>query len=161
MTFLIDGHNLISALPDIDLDDPNDEAKLVEKLRGYCARVRKRAIVVFDHGLPGGQSYDLSTGQITVIFAAAHHTNADRILRERIRNALDPGQYTLVSSDSEVQQAAHIRRMRVLTSAQFAGQIAEAMARAAEDARSGDVHLSEAEVAEWMALFGKDTGEDA
>jgi hypothetical protein len=33
MPFLIDGHNLIGALPDLDLDDPDDEARLVERLQ--------------------------------------------------------------------------------------------------------------------------------
>jgi predicted RNA-binding protein with PIN domain len=156
MTFLIDGHNLINAIPDIDLDDPHDEAKLVEKLKAYCARVRKKAIVVFDHGLPGGQSHDLSTGQIKVIFAAAHRTNADRVIRERVRNARDPGQYTVVSSDHEVQNAAYQRRMTVLTSELFVDKMSEAMAQAVEDERSKDVKLSASEVDEWLRLFGID-----
>ena len=37
MNYLIDGHNLIGQLPDISLDDPNDEALLVQKLSGFCA----------------------------------------------------------------------------------------------------------------------------
>ena len=35
MPYLIDGHNLIACLPDISLDDPNDEAQLVNKLKGF------------------------------------------------------------------------------------------------------------------------------
>jgi S-adenosylhomocysteine hydrolase len=34
MPYMIDGHNLIGKLPDISLDDPNDEALLVQKLAG-------------------------------------------------------------------------------------------------------------------------------
>ena len=57
MPLLIDGHNLIGRgqLPGLRLDDPDDEAKLVTRLRAYCARARKRATVVFDRGLPGGR----------------------------------------------------------------------------------------------------------
>ena len=54
MPILIDGHNLIGRLPDLRLDDPDDEAKLVLRLRAYAARTRKRITVVFDQGLPGG-----------------------------------------------------------------------------------------------------------
>ena len=54
MPYLIDGHNLIACLPDIDLDDPNDEARLVNRLKGFAAKARSKCIVVFDHGLPGG-----------------------------------------------------------------------------------------------------------
>ena len=61
MAYLIDGHNLIGQLPDLSLNDPNDEAKLVQKLIGFAARQQKRVVVVFDSGLPGGKSR-LSTG---------------------------------------------------------------------------------------------------
>ncbi len=47
MPLLIDGHNLIGRLPDLRLDDPDDEAKLVARLRTYCARTRKRITAVF------------------------------------------------------------------------------------------------------------------
>ena len=56
MPFLIDGHNVIAALPDIELEDPHDEAKLVFKLRAWTGRERRKAIVVFDGGVPGGYS---------------------------------------------------------------------------------------------------------
>ncbi|MBN1963194.1 MAG: NYN domain-containing protein [Anaerolineae bacterium] len=153
---LIDGHNLINALPDIMLDDPNDEALLVEKLKSYCGRTGKRCLVVFDHGLPGGQSRDLSTPQVQVIFAAAFRTNADRVLRERIRKHPSPGEVTVVSSDHEVRAEAVTRRMRVLTSEAFAGQMISTMA--ATPSTNDDVLLSDDEVSEWMRLFGLDDG---
>ena len=37
MPHLIDGHNLIASLPDIGMDDPNKEAKLVNKLKSWAA----------------------------------------------------------------------------------------------------------------------------
>ena len=70
MPFLIDGHNVIAALPDIDLEDPHDEAKLVLKLRAWTGRERRKAIVVFDGGIPGGYSRTLSTVSVRVVFAA-------------------------------------------------------------------------------------------
>ena len=56
MTYLIDGHNLIAQFPGMSLDDPNDEAMLVQKLSGFVARSKRRCVVVFDYGLPGGKS---------------------------------------------------------------------------------------------------------
>lgn len=153
MPLFIDGHNLINALPDIDLDDPNDEVLLVEKLRGYCGRTGKKCLVVFDHGLPGGRSRDLSTPQVEVIFAAARRTNADRVLRQRIRNHPSPGEVTVVSSDHEVRNAALARRMRVLTSEAFAGQMISTMAAAPND-DADDVLLSDDEVDDWLQFFG-------
>ena len=123
MPLLIDGHNLIGRgqLPGLRLDDPDDEAKLVARLRPYCARARKRATVVFDHGLPGGRS-ELSGGGVEVVFASAGRT-ADSILRERVRRARDPRGLTVVTSDNEVIAAARARGARVLRSEEFAAQL--------------------------------------
>ena len=37
MSLIIDGHNLIGILPDIQLDQPDDERRLLERLRAYRA----------------------------------------------------------------------------------------------------------------------------
>ena len=50
MTLLIDGHNLIGAMPDIDLAQSDDEHQLVLRLRTYCGEGRRQVTVVFDSG---------------------------------------------------------------------------------------------------------------
>lgn len=120
--YLIDGHNLIGRLRDISLSDPNDEALLVQKLTGFSARTGKKCVVVFDHGLPGGRSR-WSTAAVEVVFASSR-SNADALMTERIRRAADPAAWTVVSSDNSVLTAARTRRMRTLTSAEFAQLLA-------------------------------------
>lgn len=163
MPLLIDGHNLINALPDIDLDDPHDEAKLVEKLKSYCARKRTKATVVFDGGLPGGQSRDLSNSQVTVIFAASRRTNADRIIRERLRKASNPKTITVISSDHEVIAAAERRRASAVRSEDFVEQLTPAVTLPddEEDHARDDVAMSADEMAEWLRLFGADEDGDS
>ncbi len=112
MPFLIDGHNVIAAPGDIDLDDPDDEAKLVMKLRAWSSRVQRKAIVIFDGGLPGGFSRTMSTVDIGVVFAARYHTNADRIIDERLRSSPDAPNWTVVSSDHEVLDRARAKGAR-------------------------------------------------
>jgi predicted RNA-binding protein with PIN domain len=106
---LIDGHNLIGQTPGLSLADPNDEQKLIVMLRRYAARKQARIVVVFDSGNPGGKSKELSGGNVIAIFAGSH-TIADRILMERIRELKQPGDWVVVSSDREVQQAAQRAR---------------------------------------------------
>jgi len=161
MPILIDGHNLIGRLADLDLNDPDDEAKLVSRLRAYCGRApkrgrahkrrraHKRVTVVFDRGLPGGRSHALSGGGVEVVFAASGRS-ADGILRERIRRARDPRGLTVVTSDREVIAAAQARGARVMRSEEFAARLSARGAPADEQ----DVHLSAEEVAEWMEIFG-------
>jgi len=154
MPLLIDGHNLIGRLPDLRLDDPDDEAKLVARLRTYCARTRKRITVVFDRGLPGGRS-ELSGGGVEVVFAATGHT-ADGILCERVRQARDPRGLTIVTSDREVIAVARARGARVVRSEEFAAQLgvkAKAKVKAEVEVKA-DVRLSAQEIEEWLRVFG-------
>ena len=152
MPLLIDGHNLIGQMPDLDLEDPDDEAKLVARLRTYCARARKRATVVFDHGLPGGRSLPLSGGGVEVVFASAGR-KADGILCERLRRARDPRGLTVVSSDGEVLAAARARHARVIRSEDFALQLSSPRSVETDEA-ARDRPISSQEVEEWLSLFG-------
>ena len=154
MPFLIDGHNLIGRLPDLRLDDPDDEAKLVARLRAYCARTGKRITVVFDRGLPGGHS-ELSGGGVKVIFASTGRT-ADGILCERLRRARDPRGLMLVTSDHEVIAAAQSRGARVMRSEEFATRLAASRTGKVDKVEAEkDVHLSVKEVEEWLQIFGR------
>lgn len=154
MTYLIDGHNLIGRLRDIQLDDPHDEAKLVQKLIGFAARTERSCVVVFDRGLPGGQSR-MSTRSVTVIFAP-YNSSADKVMIDRIYKAKNPKEWTVVSSDNDVLEAANRRRMQILKSFQFA----DLLQRPAPPPKPGvdvavDVRLSPKEVDEWLDLFNK------
>ena len=148
MPLLIDGHNLIGKLPDIHLDDPDDEAKLVMRLRTYCARTSKRVTVVFDQGLPGGQSLALTGGGVKVVFASAGRS-ADDLLLERIRGASQPRGLIVVSSDRRVMAAAEARGARAVRAEEFAAQLEIP----ALNESGSDVHLSEDEVAQWLQEF--------
>ena len=150
MPFLIDGHNLIAALPDIDLDDPDDEAKLVLKLRAWAGHERRKATIVFDGGVTGGLSRSLSGGGLEVVFAAREHTIADRIIMERLRRLRDAPNWTVVSSDHEVLDAARRAGARVLTSQEFAARFAPAPPAPHEKPE----RAAPAEVTEWLRVFG-------
>ena len=159
MHYLIDGHNLIAKVPDIAMDDPNDEALLVLKLRSWAAGSRKRLItVIFDRGLPGGRSRFLSSGQMNVIFAPEGQT-ADTLLINRIRKANNPAEFTLVSSDQQVLSAARARRMKSISAEEFAGRLDDSTQKApaapvpVSPAEAEDPALSQEEVAEWLQLF--------
>lgn len=149
MPYLIDGHNLIAALPDLELDDPYDEAKLALQLRAWAGRERQKVYVVFDGGLPGGYSRELSTGRVQVTFAAERRTNADAILKARLSRLPDPGNWTLVSSDHEVRDRAQQVGARVLTSQEFAAQLVETLPALVEKPEV----VSPSEVHAWLQEF--------
>jgi predicted RNA-binding protein with PIN domain len=155
MPYLIDGHNLIAQMPGMALADPDDEVQLVLRLRQFAARKKQKIIVVFDHGIPGGWSRDLSTGPVKVVFAGSH-SNADRVIMERLRDAKTPTDIKVVSSDGEIQRMAKARRAEVISSQDFVLALFKpppgAVTRSRRDARE-DVRLSKDEVREWLRLF--------
>ena len=157
MPFLIDGHNVIAALRDIELEDPDDEAKLVMKLRAWSARVRRKAIVVFDGGLPGGPSPTLSSADVKVVFAARHHTNADRIIGERLKQLPDAPNWTVVSSDHEILDDARMIGARTLTAQAFA----EDLERPPVAEKEKPDAISSAEVEEWLEIFQEPLADEA
>src|SRR5512136_1192579 len=118
MPYLIDGHNLIAQMPGVSLSDPDDEVQLVLRLRRFAAHKRQKITVVFDHGVPGGWSRSLSTGPVKVVFAGSH-TNADRVILERLREAKTPTDIKLVSSDGEIRRMAQAHRVEVIPSQEF------------------------------------------
>jgi predicted RNA-binding protein with PIN domain len=156
MHYLIDGHNLIGRMPDISLDDPQDEVELVLRLRSWSARSRKRRVtVVFDHGLPGGQDRGLSTGKVNVVFASPGRT-ADSILIARIHSVKNPREYTLVTSDNVIIKEAGAKRMSVLRSEEFAPELKKGEDQGSETTGApseADPHVSDAEVEMWLNLF--------
>jgi predicted RNA-binding protein with PIN domain len=156
MHYLIDGHNLIAAIPDISLEDPDDEVKLILVLRSWAVPRRKREVtVIFDGGLPGGYQQRLSTTRINVVFASGGRT-ADSLLIDRIKKVANPPEYTLVSGDRAIQSAAAARKMAVLSSEEFVKVLLEVEAPPPQPQvkESDEPLLSTGEVAEWLALFG-------
>ena len=153
MPYLIDGHNLIGKLPDIRLDDPDDEVRLVSRLQAYAGRKAKRVTVVFDRGMPGGRSEALSGGRVEVIFAPTGR-NADRVLMERIQRSPDPRGLIVVTSDREVIGVAERYQARVVHSEDFVKEL-EAGPAGPSSAKE-EVHLSPDEVEAWLNLFEDD-----
>ena len=153
---LIDGHNLIGQMPGLSLADFDDEEKLVAFLRKHAARKRARIVVVFDSGQPGGRSRHLSGGGVESVFAGSH-TNADRILIERIRALKQPQTWTLVSSDRAIQREAEARRMPVKSSAEFAAELAPP-ASASSPPRIDEKPSHEDDIDAWIDAFRRRHG---
>ena len=158
MHYLIDGHNLIAKIHDIDLNDPNDEVELILRLKSWAAASAKRKVTVyFDGGLPGGIEQRLSTSDIKVIFAP-EGTTADSLIIRRIRKIKNPPEYTLVTSDQQIIAAAQKRHLLHLRSEAFSTKMGQdkqkRMALPSPPPEADDPKISESEVVEWLELFG-------
>ena len=164
MHYIIDGHNLIGKMPDISLKDPNDEIKLTMRIKTWVAESKKRQVTLFfDGGAQGSHLNRLSSHNMKVIFAPSGKT-ADSLIISHMRKLKNPREYTLVTSDREIIGAAQLLRIRSLLSEEFIERMGfifkeqpdkEPKAKKEAPPDKPDVaKISEAEVQEWLDLFG-------
>jgi predicted RNA-binding protein with PIN domain len=159
MHWLIDGHNLIGQMPNLQLSDPNDEEKLLEYLRRYRARTGHRLTVVFDAGQTFHPAQTKKLGGITVKFVSYGQT-ADQVIRKQLQKVRNPQGMMVVTSDREIQQAAGQVGIRVITAREFGQQLLQLSSenRSEKDENNqADLHLSADEVEEWLAIFEQRT----
>ena len=151
MPYLIDGHNLIPKLG-LRLDSIDDEMELIGILQEFCRLERKQVEVFFD-GAPTPQAGTRKLGTITVHFVRLGMT-ADNAIRNRIKG-LGKGakNWTVVSSDRQVQAEARAAQAEVVSSDSFASQLRQARTSASKptDGRK----LTNQEVEDWLKLFGE------
>jgi len=161
MKWLIDGHNLIGQMPNLRLDDPNDEEKLFRHLQQYRARTGHAITVVFDSGGGYRPGTTKKWGGITVQFAPPGKT-ADQIIIRRVQKVKNPQALRVVTSDRAVQQAAKQAGIRVVSSAEFSQQLRPGAGDAPPENDPGSqakINLSADEVDEWLNLFNGDRHE--
>jgi len=151
MPYLVDGHNLIGQVPDIRLDDPDDEARLISLLRTFCARTGRGVTVYFDHRAPGSKNPP-SVGGLSVYFVTPPRTADQAIQTHLQRLRKEARNWTVISSDRAVQLAAQQSGARSLGSYTFARQL---LGRESppETSEKPDAPSSEEDITRWESLF--------
>jgi predicted RNA-binding protein with PIN domain len=152
MPYLVDGHNLIPKLG-LRLDSVDDEMELVAILQEF-ARLNRREVEVYFDGAPAGHAGTRKLGAVKAHFIRKGQS-ADSAMRARLKNmGRSAKNWTVVSSDHEIQSTAHAVHAEILASEQFARLLHQA--RASVPKANEDKILSKNEVDDWMKLFGKD-----
>ena len=151
---IIDGHNLIPKIEELALRDPEDERKLIEMLQEYCRLQRKKAEVFFDNASPG-QAGSQRYGLVTARFVRSNRT-ADDAIRDRLAQLKRSAHnWTVVSSDIQVQAAARRARAKVVSSDQFARQLRQTLLSArGSKPEPREPRLDDKEIEDWLRLFG-------
>jgi predicted RNA-binding protein with PIN domain len=137
MGYLIDGHNLIGVLPDIHLADPDDEARLLHRLRAFRAQAGAGPMIVFfDSGPGAGDTSSLIAGSgpgrqaaasgpaVTARFAEPGQTADDAIVAY-LRGSTEPGQYAVVTDDLELTWRVQALGASVIRARDFAARLTE------------------------------------
>ena len=150
MPYLIDGHNLIPKLG-LRLDSPDDELELVAILQEFCRLERRQAEVFFD-AAPSPHAGTRKLGAVTAHFSPIG-ASADNAIHNRLKKLGKASKnWTVVSSDREVQSNARAAQAEVVSSDEFAKTLKHVMnsPRISKTERM----VSESEIEEWIKLFG-------
>ncbi|RPJ22179.1 MAG: hypothetical protein EHM33_24265 [Chloroflexi bacterium] len=149
MPYLIDGHNLIPKLG-LRLDSVDDEMELIAVLQEYCRLERKQAEVFFD-GAPMPQAGTRKLGTVTAHFVRLGAT-ADNAIRKRLKSlGKSARNWTVISSDRQVQAEARAALAEVISSDSFAGMLKQARDSAPKP--NNERKLSQKEIDDWLKLF--------
>jgi predicted RNA-binding protein with PIN domain len=150
MPYLIDGHNLIPKIG-LSLRNVDDEMELVARLQVFC-RVERRQVEVYFDGAPPGQVGTRKLGLVSAHFVRLGQT-ADSAIRARLKLLGRAARnWTVVTSDRQVQSDAHAAGAQVVSSDAFAGQVIESM-RAPGKNSAQEGKMSAEEVDDWIKLF--------
>jgi len=151
MPFIIDGHNLIGAMADIDLADPDDEEQLLVRLHAHVAEVHKTIHIYFDRRAPGERS-TTRRGRVIAHFVDRTRT-ADDAIRDHVeRLHREAANWTVVSSDHAVLNHARRHGARTLSSQEFLSGLHPSTQSDSED-EVRDVQLSPEEIRLWEQQF--------
>jgi uncharacterized protein len=149
MPYLIDGHNLIPKIG-LRLDSMDDEMELVAILREFCRTSRKDVEVYFD-GAPVPHAGIRKYGAVTAHFVPLG-TTADESIRRRLKRlGKSARNWTVVSSDKQVQAEARATQAQAVPSDSFAALLRQVRASAPKGTDQRE--LSSDEVEEWLKLF--------
>jgi uncharacterized protein len=151
MPYLIDGHNLIPKLG-MPLDELDDELELVERLNEFCRISRRGQVeVYFDHA-PAGYPEMRRIGLVTAHFVRKPLIADQAILHYLNRLGRGARNWSVVSSDHQVQADARAKGAKVISSEEFAQTVVETL-RVGLPSSPGERKMSERELAEWLRLF--------
>jgi predicted RNA-binding protein with PIN domain len=158
MSYLIDGHNLIPKIPNLGLQDIDDEVQLIKVLQDFCRLRGKRVDVYFDNAPPGGDR-TRNYGLVTAHFVRQGGT-ADAAIRSRLKKiGRSARNHTVITSDRAVAAASREAGARVISSDEFARSLPfrNGLGELAPEI-DPDLSLSSGDIGDWMNLFGEKGG---
>ncbi len=155
MPLLIDGHNLIGQSRDLQLSDPNDEAKLIERLKRFALKADKHIVVIFDpnphDNTPQLWSDTQEHGKVRARWAP-HGKKADDVIRTLVGDERDRRGLLVITSDGAVASFVRACGVRVQSSSEFYKELQQKLGEKFDPDKKQDVS-SKSEIDEWLQVF--------
>ena len=156
MQYLIDGHNLVPKAG-LRLDFVEDEIELIKLLQEFGRLTRSTLDVYFD-GAPVGHVGRRTYGRVTATFVSAA-SSADAAIQHRLRDLrANARNWTVVSSDRQVQRAAAAAKAKLETAEAFSRRMRSAREHASVAVEKRvrereEWRMPSEEVQHWLEIF--------
>jgi predicted RNA-binding protein with PIN domain len=156
MPVIIDGHNLLWEVRDIDeYYHRMDEIQLCYILSRYFSRIEDSGEIIFDGTGPPDKNVFNSVSNIDVFFAGLDN-DSDTVIEEKIKANSAPKRLTIVSSDRRLRRAASLRKAIAIKSNVFWADVQRQLSRKSISQEPGakEHGLSDSETQKWIEYFG-------
>lgn len=154
--FIIDGHNLLYAIPKIDESLALiSDLQLCRIVSNYLTQTRDNGEIIFDGtGPPDKSGYD-NMSKLEISFAGLG-TDTDTVIEDKIRVSTAPKRLIIVSSDRRLRKAARTRKATSIKSEEFWNNLSKQLSRKKPKKEPGAKRygLSESETEQWLDYFG-------
>lgn len=152
--FIIDGYNLIHAIPSLKKTLTHDAQSarelLIHSVAQLTHRRKFRCTIVFDGSSPANTSKQSPHAPVHVVYSFPQ--SADAKIKQMIEQSKNRSSLVIISSDREILNFARVCSCETHTSAHFANLLSQSFDTGAE---KSDVSLSQSQINEWLKLFGE------
>ena len=155
MPVIIDGHNLLWAVQNLE-DVPNiSEVALCQILDPYLGLIKQSAEIIFDGAGPLNKSGFETLKNIDVTFSG-RSCDCDTIIEDRILASTAPKRLTIVSTDRRLRNAAGARKAISITSEDFWDEVKKRLEKhkPAKEPPGKRKGLTQSETELWLKTFG-------
>ncbi len=152
--YIIDGYNLIHAIPSLKKtlahDGETARELLIHSIAQLTHRKKFRCTIVFDGTSPQNSTKHSNHAPVHVIFSSPR--NADANIKQIIEHSKNRSLLVIVSSDREILNFAKVCSCQTHTSNYFANLLSETSDAVSE---KSDEPLSKSQIDEWLKIFGE------
>ena len=153
---IIDGHNLLHAIPKVDeAFGAISDVQLCHIIGSYLKLTGQRGEIIFDGiGPPDKSGFD-GISNLEVFFAGLG-TDTDTVIEDKIIANSAPRRLRIVSSDRRLRKAARARKATSVKSEAFWNNIQKQLSRkkTAKEPAAKRRGLTDSETRQWLDIFG-------
>lgn len=152
--FIIDGYNVIHAIPSLKktLAHNGESARemLIHSVSQLTYRKKFRCTIVFDGTAPNNLAKQSSQAPVHVMYSSP--VTADAKIKQMIEQSKSRSFLVIISSDREIMNFAKVCSCQTHSSKHFANLLSEASDTVTE---KSDEPLSASQIDEWLKIFGE------